>query len=235
MEGLDLLWNLEIHHNSLNNYYKELDNLKESLSINDSEKLIIKTEEKLNSFRSRQEEIKRKLIESSRRLKEYSFKIEETEDALYNGSTNNPKQLEYLSQEKDKLKEIISDTETEILEFMDEVDTIDEELSILDTNFKNIKAKNITLKRKNKLSIDELNNKIQTEVGEIKTLEEKIDKTILSKYIVIRNNRGTGIAEVKNSACSGCNMMIPTFMIDELNNNKKIIYCESCGRILYKQ
>lgn len=235
MERLDLLWNLGIHHNSLNNYYKELEKLKKPLSIIDSEDLIVKTEEKLNSFRSRQEEIKRKLTESSRRLKDYSFKIEETEEALYNGSTTNPKQLEYLSQEKDKLKEIISETETEILEFMDEVEIMDKELLIIDTDFQNIKKQNIKLKTQYKISVDELNNKIQIEVEAIKSLEDKIDKTLLKQYTTIRENRGTGIVEVKNLACSGCNIMIPTFMVDKLNKNNEIIYCESCGRILYKQ
>lgn len=235
MERLDLLWNLGIHQNSLKNYYKELEKLKKPLSINDSQDLIVKTEKKLNSLRSKQEEIKRKLTESSRRLKDYSFKIEETEEALYNGSTTNPKQLEYLSQEKDKLKEIISETETEILEFMDEVEIMDKELIIIDTDFQDIKNQNIKLEKQNKILVNELNHKIKTEIEAIKSLEDKIDKTILNKYTVIRNNRGTGIAEVKNSACTGCNMMIPTFMTDKLNNNNEIMYCESCGRILYKQ
>lgn len=235
MEKLDLIWNLEIHHNSLNNYCKKLDILKKSMQINDSENLIMKTEIKLNSFRFKQEEIKRKLLESSRRLKDYSYKVEEIEEALYNGSTNNPKQLEYLNYEKDKLKEIISETETEILEFMEEIDIIDKELAIIENDFQNIKKQNIKLKKQFKISLDELNYKIQIEVEAIKSLEEKIDKTILNKYTNIRNNRGTGIVAVKNSSCSGCNIMIPTFMIDKLNNKKEIIYCESCGRILCKQ
>lgn len=235
MEQLDLLWNLETHHNSLKTYQKELSDLQKSLSINEIENEIIDTSGKLNEFKFKQETVKRKLAEANRRLREYNYKIEEVERNLYDGNTTSPKQLEYLSQEKDKLKEITNETETEILEFMDEVENMDKELSNMDINLQDIKNKNTKIKRKYKLLADELTNKIQIKVDEIKHLEEKIEINLLNKYTTIRNNRGTGIAEVKNSACGGCNMMIPTFMIDKLNNNKEVIYCESCGRILCKQ
>jgi predicted nucleic acid-binding Zn-ribbon protein len=234
MEQLDLLWNLEIHHNSLERYQKELSNVQKSIFINETEKQIMDIDKRLNKFKCEQEEIKKRLIESNRRLKEYNYKIEEVEENLYDGSTTNPKQLEYLSEEKDKLKEIINDTETEILEFMEDMENVDEELLDLSNSLKDMKDKNIELKREYKILADELKNNIQIEMVKIKSIEEKIDIVILNQYKSIRNNRGTGIVEVRGLVCGGCNMVIPTFLIDKLNHNKEIIYCESCGRILYK-
>lgn len=234
MEQIDLLWNLEIHHNSLKNYQNELSNVQKSLSIGETEKQVEDIEKRLDKIKSKQEDIKKRIIESNRRLKEDNFKIKEVEVNLYNGSTSNPKQLEYLSEEKDKLKSIINDTETEILELMEDMDSVDEELIDLSKKLGTMRDKNLELKRECKVLVDKLKYNIESEEVEIKSIEEKIDMVILNQYQTIRKNRGIGIAEVKGSACGGCNMMIPTLMIEKLNRNNEIIYCESCGRILYK-
>ncbi|MDR7857137.1 C4-type zinc ribbon domain-containing protein [Tissierella sp.] len=234
MEQLDLLWNLEIHHNSLEAYKKKLSNLQNSSSIMDTEKEIMDIDKRSDKIKLNQGEGKKRLIESNRMLKEYNYKIEEVEKNLYDGSTSNPKQLEYLSEEKDKLKEIINETEIGILEFMDDMESLDEEIIELDKRLKSMKDNNLQLKREYEILADDLKNNIQIEVVEIKSIEEKVDGVILNQYKAIRNNRGTGIVQVKGLVCGGCNMMIPTFLADKLNNNNEIIYCESCGRILYK-
>lgn len=235
MEQLDLLWNLEEHHSSLKTYQKQLSDLKKDLNINKTEEKILNTEEKLLKLKSSQEMIKAKLKESNSRLKDYTYKISEVEKNLYNGEITDIKQLEYLSNEKDKLKEIISDTETEILEFMEEVEDIDKELLLMEKSLADIRDKNNKFKNKYKLLEENLKDKIQLEQNEIITFENKIDSNLLNKYNVIKKNKGTGIAEVKDSVCAGCNMLIPTILIDKLSNQKEIICCENCGRILCKR
>lgn len=235
MEQLDLLRNLEEHHNSLKLYEKELFNLKNNLSANKTEEKIIDTEDKLILLRASQEEIKKKLKSSNISLQDYILKIEEVEKDLYDGQIKDFRELEYLSDEKDKLKEIISDTETEILEFMVQVDIIDEELLMMEKSLYNIKDKNRRLKDKYRDLEENLKKKIQLEEDEIRTLESKINVSMLGRYNLIRKNKGTAVAEIKNNICSGCNMLIPTVLIDKLNKQEEIIYCESCGRILCKQ
>lgn len=234
MEQLDLLRNLEEHHNSLKLYQRELFNLKNDSMINKTREKILDTEGKLLKLKSSQDKIKNKLNQSNSRLKDYNFKIIEVEKSLYNGEIKDLKQLEYLSYEKDKLKEIISDTETEILEFMDEVENIDEELSAMGCSLEDIKEKNDKLKNKYSILEKELMDKIKLEENEILTLENKIDVKLLNRYSMIRKSKGTGIAEVKDSVCSGCNMLIAKVLLDRLDNQNEIICCESCGRILCK-
>lgn len=235
MEQLDLLRNLEEHHNSLKLYEKELFNLKNNLSANKTEEKIVDTEDKLILLRTSQEEIKKKLKSSNISLQDYILKIEEVEKDLYNGEIKDFRELEYLNDEKDKLKEIISDTETEILEFMVQVDIIEEQLLMMEKSLYDIKDKNNKLKNKYRDLEENLKNKIRFEEDEIRTLESKIDVSILGKYNIIRKNKGTALVKIKNNICSGCNMLIPTILIDKLNKQEEIIYCESCGRILCKQ
>ncbi len=62
----------------------------------------------------------------------------------------------------------------------------------------------------------------------------KIDDRMLSAYRRIRRNMHNGLAVVtiKRDACGGCYNRIPPQRQVDIRQNKKIIVCEYCGRIL---
>ena len=62
----------------------------------------------------------------------------------------------------------------------------------------------------------------------------KIDERMLTAYRRIRRNMHNGLAVVtiKRDACGGCFNRIPTQRQVDIRQNKKIIVCEYCGRIL---
>jgi predicted nucleic acid-binding Zn-ribbon protein len=64
--------------------------------------------------------------------------------------------------------------------------------------------------------------------------QKKIDARMLSAYSRIRGNMHNGLAvvTVKRDACGGCFNRIPPQRQVEIRQNKKIIICEYCGRIL---
>ncbi len=62
----------------------------------------------------------------------------------------------------------------------------------------------------------------------------KIDDRMLTAYRRIRKNMHNGLAvvTVKRDACGGCYNRIPPQRQVDIRQNKKIIICEYCGRIL---
>ena len=64
--------------------------------------------------------------------------------------------------------------------------------------------------------------------------QEKIDERLLAAYKRIRSNvrNGLGVVTVKRDACGGCFNRIPPQRQFEISQNRKIIVCEYCGRIL---
>jgi predicted nucleic acid-binding Zn-ribbon protein len=62
----------------------------------------------------------------------------------------------------------------------------------------------------------------------------KIDDRMLAAYRRIRGNMHNGLAvvTVKRDACGGCYNRIPPQRQVDIRQNKKIIVCEYCGRIL---
>ena len=65
----------------------------------------------------------------------------------------------------------------------------------------------------------------------------KIDERMLTAYKRIRGNMHNGLAvvTVKRDACGGCFNRIPPQRQVDIRQNKKIIICEYCGRILVSE
>jgi predicted nucleic acid-binding Zn-ribbon protein len=66
---------------------------------------------------------------------------------------------------------------------------------------------------------------------------QKIDERMLNAYDRIRANMHNGLAvvTVRRDACGGCYNRIPPQRQFDIRQNKKIIVCEYCGRILVSE
>lgn len=234
MEQLSCLCDLENCQNSLRTYTREMDSLERESMANKRDKKLDDLEGKLEKIKVNQTGIKNKLREAEGKLKNYTFEYEQIEKSLYDGSTSDIKQLEYLDLEKNKLRDTINKTEIEIIESMEGMETLDRELIELEKLVRELKARNSELREEYKKAKENLNKKVKLDEEKILVLEKAIEKKLLDKYYKIRRSKGTAIAIVKDTSCGGCNMFIPMMLIDRLNKGEEIIYCENCGRILCK-
>ncbi len=65
-------------------------------------------------------------------------------------------------------------------------------------------------------------------------LREKVDRSLLSKYDRIKNNRkGLAVVACADGVCGGCHMHIPPQLFNELVRGDEMILCPACQRILY--
>lgn len=90
--------------------------------------------------------------------------------------------------------------------------------------------------KKNELDqiIKETEKEEQELLAESKKAEEVIEERLLTAYKRIRANARNGLAvvPVERSACGGCFNKIPPQRQMDINQHKKVIVCEHCGRIL---
>lgn len=235
MGELDLLCKLETHHNSLEIYKKNLQELQETIFMDELRKEILVKEKTLKDLMAKKEKIKLKSRKIEKRLKEYTYKIEDIESKLYSGETRNVTQLEKWNMEKNNIKEIISSTETEILELMEKTEEIENTLVSLEKALDEIKEKYEKQLIKYKRKKEDLNESIGIEIKHIKELEKTINSTLLKRYNLIRKNNKTAVAQVNEGICSGCRTGVSTYMLEEIKKKEEIIYCEFCGRILFKE
>ncbi len=101
----------------------------------------------------------------------------------------------------------------------------------------NIDEKTVNLEEKRRECesiMDETAREQQDILAELEVLKASIDPRTLAAYEKVRSNAKNGLAvvTVKRDACGGCFNKIPPQRQLDIAQNKKIIVCEYCGRIL---
>ncbi len=62
-------------------------------------------------------------------------------------------------------------------------------------------------------------------------LEKNLDPSLLRRYNKLKERKGTGVAVLKNGACSRCKLIYPE--THEMLRYKNFVHsCEYCGRLL---
>ena len=64
-------------------------------------------------------------------------------------------------------------------------------------------------------------------------LRQGIDGDLLRRYERVMKFRGSGLAEVRDHKCMGCQVMLRPQTYNEVRNAEQIVYCDSCQRVLY--
>lgn len=235
MDQLDLLFVLEDHYELLLNYEEEKKDLSDKYSNTTNINNSIKLENNINIRRENIQLIEERLYKIEKELLEYNYTIKDIEDKLYSGDTNDIKQLEVLSEEKENLKKTISDTETKLLQYMEDLEVDEDNLINMENQLKDILKQNDENELNYKKIDVELDTDIDKKIEDIEKTKSDIDEELLLKYQKIRKNKKSAIAEIKNEVCLGCNMGISKYVLEKIKTSNDIICCENCGRILCKQ
>jgi hypothetical protein len=64
-------------------------------------------------------------------------------------------------------------------------------------------------------------------------LRHEISEDVLRQYERVAKFRGSGLAEVRDHKCMGCQVMLRPQTYNEVRNGEKVMVCESCSRIYY--
>ena len=233
MNQLELLWKLENSKTLLDEINREYHVLNQDEKIDFLAKKVNKLKKNISELNNNLLTDSILLKENHNKLKEHTYTINNMREELYSGLITDLRQLDYLNKEKDKLKDLINSIETDILNSMErtekmELDSLQKEEEIISLTFE-IEE----LKLGKSLLLKELEVKIKKYEIEYKDIESKIEENLIHRFQTLRTTRANSIVAVKNNVCSGCNMRVPTFLNDALKAKEQVIYCESCGRMLY--
>jgi predicted nucleic acid-binding Zn-ribbon protein len=67
-------------------------------------------------------------------------------------------------------------------------------------------------------------------------VSKRVDPPTLSRYERILASKGdSAIADVTEGTCSGCRIKLPPQTVIEVRSGRRLMVCESCGRILFWQ
>lgn len=182
--------------------------------------------------RLHQAQLKLKQIEFS--VHEQQIKIGQSEAALYGGRIHNPKELQDLQKEIASLKKHLANYEDEQLEAMMAVEegeaqekTTQLALNLARANFMERSSGWIGQK-------DHFTRDLERLTTERNTALVLASKDNLLIYTQLRKRKsGIAVTTIKDGACSTCGTTIRPSEQQAARAAQELVYCSSCGRILY--
>lgn len=197
-------------------------------------KEINKILEEKTAFELRLNTLKSELISSELAVKDQQVKIQQTEAILYGGKIVNPKELQDIQLEIAMLKRQLISFENKQLEFMIAIEDAQKDYEIVSSKY----SKALQDSDSNNLTIISEQNTLLKEVeklySEKKAAEISLSTQDLSLYNNLRIQRGgLALSVISEGACNACGATLTPAQNQAIKSFDQIIFCPSCGRILY--
>ncbi len=149
-------------------------------------------------------------------------------------SVQNSQEFQAANKEIDQLKKLNTSLDEQLKKAKLDMDTLQADIAKMDENYQKTKED-----RDAKLSVvsgqeQELDSEIKKLLGERGQLTPKVEQRLLGQYDRIRVARaGVGLVPAVGGRCSGCNMVVPPQLYNEIQKAIVVHQCPSCFRILY--
>src|SRR6202795_4713707 len=178
---------------------------------------------------AKDDEAKRKKFEAA--IKDLQGKISKYRDQSLDVKTN--EQYKALLHEIQLAEQEIRLNEDRILEVMVNVEAREKEVKAAEAE---LKAETAEIE-KEKEDARRVTAEDQKKLSEWNTkrdgLRQGISEDILRQYERVAKFRGTGLAEVRDHKCMGCQVKLRPQTYNEVRNGEKVMVCESCSRVYY--
>jgi hypothetical protein len=195
---------------------------------------------KLQDYQQTIEEQKSLILELNRKYRAYESdiqthldRIKKSEAKLSTVKTN--KEYQSSLKEIDDLKNMSSEKEDEMIEFLDRIEEAENMLKIKQAEFSEFEGQIKTEKEIIQEEAEEGRQRLDRLGVDRETVSGGIDAEMLATFKQIKANQtnNIGIVAVKDAVCQGCHMNIPPQMYNELQRGDSLKRCPICERIIY--
>jgi predicted nucleic acid-binding Zn-ribbon protein len=175
------------------------------------------------------DEANRKKFEAN--IKDLQGKISKYRDQSLDVKTND--QYKALLHEIQFAEQEIRLNEDRILEVMVNVDAREKEVKAAEAELKAETAEIEKEKEEARRVTAEDQTKLAEWNAKRNALHQAISEDLLRHYERVMKFRGSGLAEVRDHKCMGCQVMLRPQIYNEVRIGEKVVICDSCQRIYY--
>ena len=155
--------------------------------------------------------------------------------SLFSGKIKNPKALQDLQMESEALKRYINQLEDEQLEIMIEYEEAEKAEIQAEKDLK--QAKGTAVQENAALAGEKikLEDELKTMLREKEAVLQAISPQSLKLYNQLRKTkRGVAVAGVYEGSCNICGQALTPADQQSIRSSTNIVFCPSCGRILFE-
>ena len=144
------------------------------------------------------------------------------------------KEYDALVSEIDNIKGNISNFETELLETIDLISSVEKNISEYDEKYNQVKDNNAKQLEILQQKIDSIGDKVSAKDAERNAVSSSIPRQLISIYDRVRRGKGgSAVVAVKKRACGACYKGQTPKKIQDIRKGDRIFTCDNCGRLLY--
>ncbi len=136
-------------------------------------------------------------------------------------------EIELARKKKDSIEE-------NVLEMMEKVEENQKAISELEGQVAETEKAFEVEKTRLESELASLTDELTRLSNEQEALASSVEKTLLQRYNRLKTLRkGFAVAQVNDSACSGCRLQLPPQLVAEVKRGDELLDCSYCHRILY--
>jgi predicted nucleic acid-binding Zn-ribbon protein len=229
LPDIEKLLQLQVADKEIRKLQEEIATLPKRVAVIESKLAGTKAQLEKARTAAKADETNRKKFESA--IQDLQGKISKYRDQSLAVKTND--QYKALLHEIQFAEQEIRMNEDRILEVMVNVDARDREVKAAEAE---LKAETAEIEQEKEearkiTAVDEA--KLSEWNAKRDGLRSGISDDLLRHYERVMKFRGSGLAEVRDHKCMGCQVMLRPQTYNEVRNGQQLIVCESCQRILY--
>ena len=210
----------------LEQYKVDIPNQLETMETAQSE-----AETRLSDQETKVEDIEKDRRQYERDLQAAQEQVKKYQGQLYSVKTN--KEYDALQAEIQAQKNRISELEDAILQLISEAETEQETLETIRGETQSLIERFSEERTALESRLSAVDEDVAVKMDERKRMAMRVENPVLKVYDRIRRNlRGMTVVPLKKGACSGCFHIIPLQVIMQIRQGRRLVSCESCGRIL---
>lgn len=183
--------------------------------------------------KAKQVRIKLHMIED--KVEAQRIKRKTDQASLFSGKIKNPKALQDLQMESEALKRYISQLEDEQLEIMIEFEEAEKAEKQAEKNL--LQAKGTAVEENAALAGEKikLEDELKVMLREKEAIFQSISQQTLQLYSRLRKSkRGIAVASTSEGGCSICGQALTPADLQSIRSANNLVFCPSCGRILFE-
>ena len=188
-------------------------------------------EARLSDQETKVSDIDKDRRQHERDLEAAQEQVKKYQGQLYSVKTN--KEYDALQAEIQAQKNRISELEDAILQMISEAETEQETLETIRGETQSLIERFSEERTALESRLSAVDEDVAVKMDERKRMAMRVENPVLKVYDRIRRNlRGMTVVPLKKGACSGCFHIIPLQVIMQIRQGRRLVSCESCGRIL---
>ncbi len=225
------LYRLQQVDRQIDHIRSQLENIRRTLE-NDQE--LREASAQLETAQSNHHQSRHALKDAEANMEAQRIKIEHAESSLYGGKVQNPKELQDLQKDIVSLKKYLVTLEEREIEAMIKAEDAETRFQDAKTKLELLQARLGSEHKKLIADQSAYSVKLEQLADEREAALAPIEIDMLQNYENLRKQkRGVAITEVNENSCASCGAIIIASMQQSARSQKQLVYCPSCGRILY--